>query len=145
MKPQLARSAVILLSALAATAYSAEPWRCPSLPADSGLEWVRHDGPDFIVCYAMEAGGKEQAFGIYLGNHPNFDPSKSTVVMDGSVAGRNVVWYRGHDNGDKKLSLQTVTYGGDLYGTQAHVWTGADDEPVLRRRLEILQHLNFGD
>ena len=147
MKVQLGRSAVLLLSALAATAHSAASWPCPSLPADSGLEWVRHDGPDFIVCYAMETGGKKQAFGIYLGNHPSFDPSKSTVVMVGSVAGGNVVWYRGPDDGDNKLSLQTVISGSDRRpnATKAHVWTGADDEPALRRRLEILQHLNFSD
>jgi hypothetical protein len=147
MKPQLGRSTVLLLSALAVTAYSAEPWPCPSIPADSDLEWVRHDGPDFIVCYAMEAGGKEQAFGIYLGNHPSFDPSKSTAVMAGSLAGRNVVWYRGPDDGYKKLSLQTVTSGSERrpYATRAHVWTGADDEPALQRRLEILRRLDFRD
>jgi hypothetical protein len=147
MKPLLGRSAVLLFSALAATAHSKEPWPCPSLPADSGLEWVRHNGPDFIVCYAMEAGGKKQAFGIYLGNHPSFDPSKGTVVMAGNVAGREVVWFRGPDDRDKKLSLQTVTSGSDRrpYATKAQVWTGADDEPTLRRRLEILQRLDFSD
>ena len=147
MKPQLGRSAVLLLSALAATAHSAEPWPCPSLPADSSLEWVRHEGPDFIVCYAMEIGGKKQAFGIYLGNHPSFDPSKSTEVMAGRVAGRNVVWYRGSDGGDDKLTLQTVTSGSDRrpYATKAHVWIGADNEPALQRRLEILQRLDFSD
>ena len=147
MKPQLGPFVVLLFSALAATAHSAEPWPCPSLPTDSGLEWVRHDGPDFVVCYAMEAGGKKQAFGIYFGNHPSFDPSKGTVVMGGSVAGRNVVWYRGPDDGDKKLSLQTVTSGSDRrpYATKAHVWIGADDEPALRRQLETLQRLDFSD
>jgi hypothetical protein len=62
------------------------------IPADGfRLEWVRQNGPDFIVCYAMEADNKKQAFGIYLGNFPNFDPSKSAVVMAGSVAGNDVV------------------------------------------------------
>jgi hypothetical protein len=146
MKPRAGRCAVLLLSALAAPAHSAEPWHCPSLPADSALEWVRQAGPDFIVCYAMEAGGKQQAFGIYLGNFPSFDPSKSTVVMPGSVAGRDVVWFRGPDNG-KKLSLQTVTSGSvhRPYATKVHVWTSAEDEPTLQRRLEILQRLDFSD
>jgi hypothetical protein len=138
----------VLLPALGASAQPVEP--CPTLPSDSGLEWSYYEGPDFDVCYARHSASRAQAFGIYLGNHPSFDPAKGTKVATGSVAGRDIVWYRGFGNSDESQSpgLQTVVTLGSQhkpYASVAHVWVPADEEPRLRLYLEVLKRIDFKD
>jgi hypothetical protein len=94
--PRVLVLAALMQPAVAALARSVESGS--TLPTDSGLEWVYHEGPDFDVCYAIEPATKDQAFGIHLGNFPKF-----------------------------------------------HTRHGADNEPHLYRRLEILQHIEFKD
>jgi len=134
---------VLLLPAVTA---SAQPVAlCPTLPPESGLEWKYLDGPDFGICYAMHAATKADAFGIYLGNFPSFNPAKGIKVATGTLAGKEVVWYRGFGNDDQSQDRvwQTVLQLGNSYTSVAHVWVDASDEQRLQRCLTILERIVF--
>jgi hypothetical protein len=135
----------VLLPAVAASARSVE--RCPTLPPDSGLEWSYREGPDFDVCYARHSAGKADAFGIYLGFHPSFDPTKGHEGGE-MVAGKEVVWHRGFGNCGQSQSpvWQTVLALGprhEPYAPVAHSWVDASEELRLRLYLTILECIVF--
>jgi hypothetical protein len=137
---------LVLLPSVAASAPSDE--RCPTLPPESGLEWSYSEGPDFAVCYAKHSASKADAFGIYLGFHPSFDPGAGTKVATGVVAGKEVVWYRGFGNdGQSQSSVwQTVLALAPrqkFSAALAHVWVNASDQTRLRLHLTILERIAF--
>src|SRR3546814_1321592 len=63
------------------------------ISADSGMTWSYKQGPDFGVCYAVDSSTGKDAFGIYLGYAPKFDPSHGNAIGAGNVGGRKVKWY----------------------------------------------------
>jgi hypothetical protein len=115
---------------------------CPLLPPGSGLTWTYAEGSDFAVCYASAPGSKTTVFGVYLGNEPNFDPTRATRVATGHVAGKEVIWYRKDSaTEDETLARQTVIALNGRY--IAHVWVNASTAAQLQERLSIVEHLAF--
>ncbi|MGY1411252.1 MULTISPECIES: hypothetical protein [unclassified Luteimonas] len=133
---------LLFLAAPQALARSIEV--CPTLPSDSGLEWTYSEGPDFDVCRASVIGSEDQAFGIYLGNHPSFHPERAERIGKGKVAGRRVTWYR-QDPGDSNsaFSRQTLLTLDRKWGYVAHIWVTADTEQQLLDRLSALERIAF--
>src|SRR3546814_11239245 len=85
--------AVLVLLLQASASYSQPAEHCPVLPADSGMTWSYKQGPDFGVCYAVDSSTGKDAFGIYLGYAPKFDPSHGNAIGAGHLGGRKVQWY----------------------------------------------------
>ena len=136
----LCAAAALLLIAPALADRAAEI--CPLLPPDSGLTWSYAEGSDFAVCYASAAGSKATVLGVYLGNEPNFDPTRATRVATGHVAGREVIWYRKDSAAeDESLARQTVIALNGRY--IAHVWVNAATQAQLQQRLSILERIAF--
>ena len=117
---------------------------CPILPAGSGLEWTYSEGPDFDVCRASAPGSNDQAFAIYLGNHPSFHPERAAGIGKGKVAGRRVTWYRQEpsDSGST-FSRQTILPLDPKWGYVAHIWVAASNEQQLLDRLSVLERIAF--
>ena len=117
---------------------------CPTLPANSGLEWTYSEGPDFDVCRASAPGSKDLVFGIYLGNHPSFHPERSSRIGKGKIAGRRVAWYRQESSdSNSAFSRQTVLTLHRKWGYVAHVWVAADTGQQLQDRLSVLERIVF--
>lgn len=115
---------------------------CPTLPADSGLEWTYNDGPDFDVCLAHAPGSDDLAFGVYLGMHPDFHPERSARIGSGKVAGHRVTWYPPDpEDSLPPLSRQTLVKLGRGY--VAHIWIAADSDQALADRLSVLERIGF--
>jgi len=133
---------LLFLATPGALAQSAEV--CPALPSDSGLEWNYSRGPDFDVCRASAPGSEDLVFGIYLGNHPNFDPERSSRIGMGKVGGRRVAWYR-HERSDSNpaFSRQTLVTLDRERGDMAHIWVVASTEQQLQDRLSVLERIVF--
>ncbi len=133
---------LLFLSAPQVSAQSVEV--CPSLPANSGLEWTYSEGPDFDVCRAYVRGSESLAFGIYLGNHPSFHPGRSDHIGNGKVASRRVTWYRqGPNDSDSAFFRHTLLTLDGKTGYVAHIWVAADTEQQLRGRLSVLESIVF--
>lgn len=122
----------------AASAQTAE--RCPTLPADSGLIWSYREGPDFDLCYAIQADSSDTAFGMYFGNHPSFQPDEAVRVDDGIVGGREVVWY---EKDDDALARQTLLVLDPEHDLVAHIWVMGETAEELEERLAVLERLTF--
>jgi len=117
---------------------------CPALPSNSGLVWNYSEGPDFDVCRASAPGSESQVFGIYLGNHPSFDPERSIRIGKGKVAGRRVIWYRQESTDtNAALSRQTLLTLDRKWGYVAHIWVSADTDQQLLDRLSVLERIVF--
>lgn len=117
---------------------------CPTLPADSGLEWKYSKGPDFDVCRAHVSASGDLAFGIYLGNHPDFHPKHAERVGKGKVADRRVIWYRfGPRERVPELSRQALLTLDRKWGYVAHIWVAAATEQQLVDRLSVLERIVF--
>lgn len=145
-----AADAAAQAAAAAASAGSDEPEnptasdKCPVLPADSGLAWIYQQGPDFGVCYATIAGSDSNAFGIYLGNHPNFDPGQAVPLGKGKVAGRDVIWYQQEKSDDSSvLARQTLIVLDKKWDYVAHIWVNAETQQDLQARLSVLERMAF--
>jgi hypothetical protein len=117
--------------------------RCPTLPANSGLSWQYQQGPDFGVCYAIDAATKKDAFGIYFGYHPSFVPSSANLAGSGIVGGVTVQWYkRDSANDPSPFSLETLLEF-KPNSAIAHVWVTASSEEQLDQRLGLIRQLAF--
>ena len=137
--------ALALLLQASAT-YSQPDEHCPMLPADSGITWSYQQGPDFGVCYAVDSSTEKDAFGIYLGYSPKFDPSQGKVIGDGSVGGRKVKWYERSSfyiHSDPTEFSQETVIKLDRDCSFAHVWVVAASPQQLTRSLTVLSKLQF--
>ncbi len=137
---------VLVLLLQASASYSQPVEHCPVLPADSEMTWSYQQGPDFGVCYAVDSSTGKDAFGIYLGYAPKFDPSQGKAIGDGNVGGRKVKWYERssfyiHSN-PAEFSQETVIEL-DRNGSLAHVWVVATSPQQLTQRLAVLSRLQF--
>jgi len=95
------------------------------------------------VCRAHASGSDVLAFGIYLGNHPSFDPSDATRIGKGKVAGRRVTWYIQEPHGAAALSRQTLLTLDRKWGYVAHIWVAASTEQQLQHHLSVLERIVF--
>lgn len=137
MKQYLVLAALVSFSS---AAYARGVEVCPTLPADSGLEWMHQEGPDFDLCYANPVGSEDSAFGIYLGNHPSFKAKDGQRIEGGKVAGKSVDWYQ-LDGRDASDGRQTIVVIDKKTGYVAHIWLSADE--TLQDKLSVLEQIKF--
>lgn len=131
----------ILLLAIPILGYSQEADRCPILPVDSGVEWSYQEGPDFDLCYAMDANTKKDLFGVYTGFFPSFKPGDSLPIGDGSIAGQAIQWYPASGEHVDQFSKQALLHvDGKIL---MHVWISADNEADARHAEEVLAAMKF--
>lgn len=132
------------VTAAVASASGSEPAsseRCPVLPADAGFAWTYRQGPDFGLCHASATGSSKTAFGLYLGNHPSFDPGIATAIGKGQVAGREVTWYA-PDDGNAQ-GRQTLIVLNAQWGYVAHLWVSPGTPEEVKARLSALERMSF--
>lgn len=139
------RVATCILTSLLSVGYahgqSAEV--CPKLPADAQLQWSYTKGPDFDVCQAMR--GKQQIFGVYLGNHPSFRPVEGLRAEKGKIGKHDVTWYNvPSTDASRPISKQTLLTLSQRPDAQvAHVWVLGANANELNQGLAILQRVQF--
>ncbi|MBS0227018.1 MAG: hypothetical protein JSS25_11830 [Proteobacteria bacterium] len=115
--------------------------RCPILPENSGVEWSYQEGPDFDLCYAIDATSKNDLFGVYTGFTPSFNPDASTPIGDGIVAGQKIQWYPASGEHAAQFSKQTLLHVDPRI--LMHVWISADNETDSRHAEEVLAQMKF--
>jgi hypothetical protein len=122
---------------------------CPRLAPASGFEWKFNDGPDFYVCYANRTSPSTQLIGVYIGNHPNFQPHPQDLISTGRVGKYEVKWYgkKPPESSPFKAGLETsfVLPSPPERGipTIAHLWIFSSDPTTLRAVLTQLENANF--
>jgi len=89
-------SACLGLASLAITlpAHAQSASSCPTLPANSGLEWQVLDGPDFIFCKALRVSDGAEYFAVTLSKKSPFDPKRGNRVASTVIDGHEVYWYK---------------------------------------------------
>ena len=87
---------VVLSSLLFVAAHAAAqaPVECPSLPASSGLQWQQQAQPDFVVCRAATAEGREVLSLMLSQRDPGIPLSRSLRQEKGSFGGESMYWYQ---------------------------------------------------
>lgn len=131
----------LLLLALSFPGSAQETDRCPILPENSGVEWSYQEGPDFDLCYAIDAASKKDLFGIYTGFTPSFKPENSTPIGEGIVAGQKIQWYPASGGQADQFSRQTLLHVDNRI--LMHVWISADNEADSKRAEEVLGKMKF--
>ncbi|PNS09742.1 hypothetical protein [Solilutibacter silvestris] len=130
-----------LLLAIPSLGLTQEADRCPILPDSSGVEWSYQEGPDFDLCYAMDAKSKKDLFGVYTGFFPSFKPETSSPIGEGIVAGQKIQWYPASGEHAEQFSKQTVLHvDGKIL---MHVWISADNEADAKLAQEVLSKMKF--
>ena len=137
---KLAIALAILIQAASGVAQAAD--NCPSLPPEAGMTWTYQQGPDFGVCYAVDAATHKDAFGLYLGFAPSFHPDPAKPFTEGVVGGHPVKWYR-HAQGSDSAKLSQEALVNLDRGAIAHVWVVAASEQEMAQRLSVLSRLQF--
>ncbi|MGO1069884.1 hypothetical protein [Lysobacter sp. CA199] len=122
------------------------PFRCPFLPAGSGLQWELENGPDFDVCYAVERGTAKRAdkrirIGLYSGLYPNFEPLSRQILAEGRIDGRAVRWFRSSGGAYARETLFSPR--SSRYRWTFHVWIDAANATELRDTLRIVSQLSL--
>ncbi|MBS0215413.1 MAG: hypothetical protein JSR63_03195 [Proteobacteria bacterium] len=131
----------VLLLILPMLGHAQEADRCPILPENSGVEWSYQEGPDFDLCYAIDASSKKDLFGVYTGFTPSFNPGTSTPVGDGIVAGQKIQWYSASGEHVDQFSRQTLLHVDQKI--LMHVWISADNETDSKHAEEVLAQMKF--
>jgi len=89
------RAAVCLCLLLSAAAVSAQSSNvCPSLPADSGLQWQEQTRADFVLCKASTGDGREVLSLMLTARDPNLPLSRPLRQEKGLFAGESLYWYQ---------------------------------------------------
>ena len=134
---------LVLLLLLAGSAQAQSGEICPVLPSGTGLEWKYLQGPDFDVCYALDAQSKQEVFGLYLGYHPSFHPSHEHRAERGYVGKHKVTWYKQGTEGASSAYARETSIPIGEHGYQAHVWINASTPQELKQRRALLQQIRF--
>lgn len=66
---------------------------CPTLPADSTLQWQEVRNPDLLFCKAVDTHGN-QVFTVMVSRESPFDPVRSQRAESTRINGQNTWWYR---------------------------------------------------
>lgn len=77
----------------AAPAHAQESTACPTLPANSTLQWEEVRNPDLLFCKAINADGAQQ-FTVMVSRDSPFKPVRSQRAEAGNINGQNTWWYR---------------------------------------------------
>jgi hypothetical protein len=116
---------------------------CPELPHLSSVVWSASRGPDFHLCYAVDAKSEEDVFGIYLGYAPDMHRDPSLQITTGRVGGMDVIWYRVEESRNLGVYGRETLVDLKPHGSKAHIWLAASTEAELKRGLSILENIRF--
>lgn len=102
------RAAVCLCLLLSAAAVSAQSSNvCPSLPADSGLQWQEQARADFVLCKASTGDGREVLSLMLTARDPNLPLSRPLRQEKGLFAGESLYWYQPDLGGQQPPGYET--------------------------------------
>jgi len=102
------RAAVCLSLLLSAAAVSAQSSNvCPSLPADSGLQWQEQAQADFVLCKASTGDGREVLSLMLTARDPNLPLSRPLRQEKGLFAGESLYWYQPDLGGQQPPGYET--------------------------------------
>lgn len=88
------RAVVSLCLLLSATVASAQATaECPTLPADSGLQWKEQAENNYLSCKATTADGREVLSLTLTQSDPNIPLSRPLRQEKGTFAGESMYWY----------------------------------------------------
>ena len=134
-------SSLVLLSA-SAVALAQPVADCPSLRANSGLQWDRQVQNDFILCKAVTEDGRQVLNLMLTSRDPDLPLSRNLRQEKGSFAGESLYWFT-PDMGGRALPglesrrITVVKLGRNRY---AQIWIEAAD----RAELATLQSMTQG-
>ncbi|MGE6333847.1 hypothetical protein [Stenotrophomonas sp. NPDC077659] len=89
--------APVVLSSLllvATQAAAQAPVQCPSLPANSGLQWQEQSQSGFVVCRAATEDGREVLSLMLSQRDPGIPLTRSLRQEKGSFGGESMYWYQ---------------------------------------------------
>jgi hypothetical protein len=95
--------------------------------ATSVMTWTAVNGPDFIVYYGTAKPPLSGSGGIYLGNHPSFEPNPTNTIVPGKLGIFQVKWRRTISPGTA-IHYETVISLDDYGVDKAHVWVTSQNE-----------------
>lgn len=113
------------------------PFRCPGLPADSGLSW-RHERVDafgFDTCRSYrpgEAAAQAPLLDLFASPRPTFRPASREVLAETRIRGRPLRWFRPAGGG--RYDRET------LFAPRHH-----DSGPVWRLRIVAKSEQELSD
>ncbi|MFI8718427.1 hypothetical protein ACIGHF_11205 [Stenotrophomonas sp. NPDC077464] len=82
------------LSLTAGVASAQSAARCPALPAASGLQWQETTQSTYVLCKAVDTGGREVMTLMLTGRDPEIPLSRSLRQEKGGFAGESLYWYQ---------------------------------------------------
>ncbi len=114
-----------------------------SIMVPKNMVATRQDGPDFLVHRLVvlgRLGADSGSIGIYVGNHPSFDPGAKKG--DGMIFGKKMEWHS-FQQGEGLQALCELPIP-DTIPLFAHVWVYAPDDAqlvVLKQAAESMKLL----
>ena len=123
-------------------AFGAPSEECPTLSAESGIDWTHQQGPDFEVCFATDSRTHKDLFGIYHGRYPQFSVDDAKVVGSGVLAGKTIKWYRStSESEDSRFRRQTIVQLTD--GMVLHIWISADTDSGIQKAVDAVTQMKL--
>ena len=119
---------------------------CPSLPLPSKISWQFNDGGDFIVCTAIRMRDNKELFGVYIGNHPSFNPDTSLKPTRGIVGGHQVLWHKVKPLSDNKYLLEALIVlptGRAEIPLQSHLWILPQHKNDLHFTFQTIANIRY--
>ena len=122
------------------------PFDCPTLPPDSGLQWQKLGGEDYLFCKALTADGT-QVMGIMLTpREPKLSLPRNNREEQGKINDENFYWYvpdlAGREGPASSRRIATVEVGKKRY---AQITIDAGDIEQLHRLQGLAERLDMGD
>lgn len=117
---------------------------CPMLPADSGVQWDKLDGPGFTYCKAIRSDDGSQAFAVMIGRDSPFRPRRGNRAEATVIDGREASWYRSEIAADPDAIVRETLV--DLGRSHvAHITLRADSEEQKQAAMRQVELLRFQD
>ena len=113
-----------------------------SVTVPKNMVATRQDGPDFLVHRLIvlgRLGADSGSIGIYVGNHPDFNPGAKKG--DGMMFGKKVEWHSYQQGGDLQ-ALCNLPIPGELH-LFAHVWVHALDDAQLNSLKQVAESMKL--
>lgn len=85
---------VLGLSLAAGSASAQSAAKCPALPADSNLQWQETAQSTYVLCKAVDAGGREVMTLMLTGRDPDIPLARTLRQEKGGFAGESLYWYK---------------------------------------------------
>lgn len=122
------------------------PFDCPPLPPDSGLQWQKLGGEDYLFCKALTADGT-QVMGIMLTQRePKLSLPRNNREEQGRINDESFYWYvpdlAGREDAAASRRIATVAIGKKRY---AQITIDAADAAQMRGLQGLVEHMDMGD